>query len=143
MIRAACEENEKAEDIKERISFVQGNAEDTRGILRDNSVDLLVSGWYSRKFMNLLANKSVDNVKHRRVTGLTGQKFGLKLEEYCGQAVLRHSGYVGSKHSQSPMIDSNLPDIRRVTTQGLSEYLTHDHSIRTRHRPYHEFRSSL
>lgn len=99
MIRAACEENEKAEDIKERISFVQGNAEDTRGILRDNSVDLLVSGWYSRKFMNLLANKSVDNVKHRRVTGLTGQKFGLKLEEYCGQAVLRHSGYVGSKRS--------------------------------------------
>jgi ubiquinone/menaquinone biosynthesis C-methylase UbiE len=45
MIQAAREENRKSGGLaKERIRFVQGDAEDLGGILADNSVDMLVSG---------------------------------------------------------------------------------------------------
>lgn len=45
MIQAALEENAKSSlSTKDRINFIQGNAEDLSGILEDNSVDMLVSG---------------------------------------------------------------------------------------------------
>ncbi|KAF8235682.1 hypothetical protein L208DRAFT_1391973 [Tricholoma matsutake] len=47
MIRAAREENNKA---KKHIDFVQGNAEDLKGIIADNSVDMLVSAQASHWF---------------------------------------------------------------------------------------------
>jgi trans-aconitate 3-methyltransferase len=50
MIQAAREDNEKdGSRATERITFVQGDAEDLNGILADNSVDMLVSGLSSRK----------------------------------------------------------------------------------------------
>ena len=52
MIRAAREENHKSHGLaKERINFVQGDAEDLGGILADGSVDMLISGLSSRQYL--------------------------------------------------------------------------------------------
>lgn len=50
MIQTAREENYKAGSLtKECINFVQGDAEDLRSILADDSVDMLISGLSSRQ----------------------------------------------------------------------------------------------
>lgn len=110
MIRAAREENNKA---KKHIDFVQGNAEDLKGIIADNSVDMLVSGSSNVQKFSLSSvqclrlrlfsfclyfifqsglTKQISTMKHKHLTGSTGKKSGPRLNESYDQAEQQHSG---------------------------------------------------
>jgi hypothetical protein len=71
------------------IKYVQGHAEDLRGIVDANSVDLLISGSLASDTIKMLIR---DSVKPRPHIGSTGSGCGRRRVEFYGQEEPPHSG---------------------------------------------------